>query len=64
MKPPPRLPAAGTGLGSPYDFFSAYLKHVATFIGLTPVVAASIVTGSGAAESLAQAHAAIDALAL
>ena len=57
--------AAGTPVESPYDFYSGYLKAITSFIGLAPIVAASVTTaGPDKAESLDKAHAAIDALDL
>ncbi len=56
--------AAGTAIDSPFDFFSGYLKGIASFIGLTPIFVAGITTIADPSASLAKAHAAIDALVL
>ena len=61
-----RAAAAGTPVGSPYDFATPYLKGILGFIGLTPVVVGGATSNppDKAAESKAAAEALIDAVAL
>jgi len=58
------LSSDGTGLGSPIDFASGYVRHMLGFFGITDVefVAADKMI-FGAEDSIARAEAAVDALA-
>jgi hypothetical protein len=57
---------SGTPFGSAYDHYSPYLLHALRFIGLDPILVASITTAAGgpavSAASLEAAHEAIDRL--